>query len=169
MRAVKKKAGRRARAPLPLPDGTTVRRGREEEEGVPVLLWRVETPAVDAAYGKTDAASFYAETARRTGAYCAGRLSFLLREEYRRADPAHRRFTFRPALYEHTVKTVAEDGEITFLCTVRLSRAGRVLFFRVFSESWDRADGTLIRASESDAEEPKGESRKNEEKKREKG
>lgn len=139
-----KKTTRQKRRALPLPDRTLVRAGRETEEGVPLLLWRVEIPALDAASGKTDAASFYTELAARTEAYLTGRFSALLREKYRAADPVRRRFTFRPAVYSHAVRRMTENGVLSIEREVTLSRAGRVLFSRVFCERWEPADGSFL-------------------------
>ena len=135
---------KKRKTPLPLPDKTVVRCGRETEDGVPVLLLRVEIPAFDAAFGKTDAASFYAELARRVADCLSGRIADLLRAEYRRSDPARRRFTFRPAVYSHTVRCFREDGVLSVERTVVLSRAGRTLFSRVFCERWNPADGSYL-------------------------
>ena len=132
------------RTPLPLPDKTLVKTGREDEDGVPLLLWRVEIPALDAAFGKTDAASFYGELARRAEAYLSGEFAGILRAEYNASDPARRRFTFRCAVYSHAVRCELRDGALNVERTVTLSRAGRVLFSRACREAWDPADGSLI-------------------------
>ena len=153
---------------LPLPDGTLVRAGRECEEGVPILLFRVETPAFDAASGKTDAASFYSELARRTEAYLSGEFADLLRSEYQASDPARRRFTFRPAVYSHAVRRIASGDALTVEREVSLTRAGRVLFSRVFSEAWDPADGSFSPARGNGVPEKRRRSPKNKEKKAEK-
>ena len=139
-----KKNKRGIRVPLPLPDGTLFRHGKTEEEGVILLLWRVEIPAFDAAFGKTDAASFYETLAARAESFLAGRFSDQLREEYRRADPVRRRFTFRPAIYRHAVTGVFSDGAVSIERAVTLKRAGRVLFARDFCEKWDPADGSFL-------------------------
>ena len=118
--------------------------GREDEDGVPLLLWRVEIPALDAAFGKTDAAFFYTELARRAEAYLCGEFAGILRAEYRCADPARRRFTFRYAVYAHAVRCALRDGALTVERTVTLTRAGRVLFRREYREAWDPSDGSLL-------------------------
>lgn len=149
---------------LPLPETTLVCAGRECEEGVPLLLYRVETPAFDAAYGKTDAASFYSELARRAEAYLTGAFSDRLRAEYRASDPARRRFTFRPAIYSHTVRRTTGGDALTVTREVSLSRAGQVLFSRVYTETWDPADGSLLPTPENDARKTDRPSRKNKKK-----
>jgi len=150
MRAVKKKPT--TKTPLLLPEKTLVRTGREEEEGVPLLLWRVEIPAFDAASDESDAASFYTEIARRAESFLCGRLTGILRSAYRDADPARRRFTFRPAVYSHTVREISRGNRLLVEREIRLLRAGRTLFARVYRESWDPADGTLLPTVRDDAE-----------------
>ena len=132
------------RTPLPLPEKTQVATGREDEDGVPLLFWRVEIPALDAAFGKTDAASFYTELARRAEAYLTGEFAEGLRAEYRAADPARRRFSFRGAVYSHTVRCELQNGALTVERNVTLTRVGRVLFRRTCREAWDPADGSPL-------------------------
>ena len=132
------------KTPLPLPEKTVVQTGRETEDGVTLLLWRVEIPAFDAAFDHTDAASFYAELARRVTDCLCGRIADLLRAEYRRSDPARRRFTFRPAVYSHAVGCDRDGDVLSVGRTVALSRAGRVLFSRAFCERWDQSDGSFL-------------------------
>ena len=139
---------RRKQSGLPLPDKTQIRSGRESEEGVLLLLWRLEFPALDAASEKTDAASFYSALAKRTEKYLTGGFADLLRAAYLSLDPARRRFTFRCAVYRHDVK-IARDGEKTAVVrTLTLTQAGRVLLSRVFRETWSGKDGSLLCASE---------------------
>lgn len=137
----------RRQTPLPLPE-TVNRSGREDEGGVPLLLWRVETPALDAAFGKTDAASFYARVAEKCEAWLCGSFAERLREEYRASDPARRRFTWRPAIYSHLTRIAANDGGFAVERTVTLLRAGRTLCCRTFRESWSAFDGTLLASSD---------------------
>ena len=158
------KQPKRSRPPLKVPEETAVRTGVTEEDGVVLLLWRVETPRFDAASGKTDAAPFYETLSRRCEAFLAGRLSEALREEYRAADPARRRFAFRCAIYAHAVSVTPEGDGFSVARTVTLKRAGRVLFSRVFCERWNARDGKLLPAPAAE-EKP----RKTREKKREKG
>ena len=133
-----------SRAPLPLPADVAVDSGRETEDGVPLLLWRVEIPAFDAAFDGTDAASFYTELARRVKARLRGQIAEQLRAAYRASDPARRRFAFRPAVYSHAARCSVVGGALTVERTVSFTRAGRVLFSRVFSERWDPADGSFL-------------------------
>ena len=154
---------------LPLPETTVVRTGRECEEGVPLLLFRVETPAFDAASGKTDAASFYSELARRAEAYLTGEFSARLRAEYRTADPARRRFAFRPAVYAHAVRRMTGGEILTVEREVSLFRAGRLLFSRVYTEAWDPADGSFLPPPAVGVPEKRRGSPKNKEKKRKRG
>ena len=132
------------RTPLPLPEKTVVQTGRETEDGVPLLIWRVEIPALDAAFRDTDAAFFYAELARRVTDCLCGRIADLLRAEYRRSDPARRRFTFRPAVYSHAVACDGDGCALSVGRTVAFTRAGRVLFSRAFCERWDRSAGSFL-------------------------
>ena len=154
--------------PLPAFPDTAVRSGTESEEGVPLLHWRVEIPAFDAAGGKTEAAAFYGTVARRCEDYLTGRFADLLRKEYRAADPARRRFVFRPALYVHTIRITSGDAILSVERTVTLKRAGRLLFTRDFCERWDETDGTPIPPPEKTGE-TRRPRRKTREKKREKG
>ena len=158
------KQPKRSRSPLEIPEKTAVKTGATEEDGVVLLLWRVEIPLFDAASGKSDAASFYGKIARRCEEYLTGRLSRLLREEYLASDPARRRFAFRRAIYSHTA-VIKPDGEgFAVERTVVLKRAGRILFSRDFREEWDARDGKPLPAPDD------GEKRrKRREKKREKG
>lgn len=139
-----KKRKQQGRAPLPLPAGTTVRTGKAEEEGVILLLFRIETPAFDAAPGTSGAASFYEKLADRIECFLSGALSDNLRAAFLAADPARRRFTFRPAIYSHTVSATLTGDALSVERTVTLKRAGRLLFSRVFSERWDPADGSFL-------------------------
>ena len=139
-----KKRKQQGRAPLPLPAGTTVRTGKAEEEGVILLLFRIETPAFDAAPGTSGAASFYEKLADRIERFLSGALSENLRAAFLAADPARRRFTFRPAIYSHTVSATLTGDALSVERTVTLKRAGRLLFSRVFSERWDPADGSFL-------------------------
>ena len=158
------KQPKRSRPPLEIPEKTAVKTGATEEDGVVLLLWRVEIPLFDAASGKSDAASFYGKIARRCEEYLTGRLSRLLREEYLASDPARRRFAFRRAIYAHTV-TVAPNGDgFSVSRTVSLKRAGRILFSRDFREEWDARDGKPISRRVT-----REKRRKRREKKREKG
>ncbi|MBO4284230.1 MAG: hypothetical protein J5958_06380 [Clostridia bacterium] len=135
---------KKSRAPLPLPSDIAVETGRETEDGVSLLFWRVEFPALNAAFARTDAASFYAELARRATGCLSGQIADLLRAQYRASDPARRRFTFRPAVYAHTVRFSRENDALAVERTVAFSRAGRVLFSRVFCERWDPFDGSFL-------------------------
>ena len=149
---------------LTIPEKTDVRTGTAEEDGVVLLLWRVETPFFDAAFGKTGAASFYEKIKRKCEEYLTGRLADLLRAEYLASDPARRRFRFRCAIYAQTVKIKPEGNAFAIERTVVLKRAGRVLFSRVYAERWDARDGKPLSAQSN------GEKRrKAREKKREKG
>ena len=148
-----KKRKQQGRAPLPLPAGTTVRTGKAEEEGVILLLFRIETPAFDAAPGSSGAASFYEKLADRIERFLSGALSENLRAAFLAADPARRRFTFRPAIYSHTVSATLTGDALSVERTVTLKRAGRLLFSRVFSERWDPADGSFLPSP--DAPDPK--------------
>lgn len=139
-----KKRKQQGRAPLPLPAGTTVRTGKAEEEGVILLLFRIETPAFDAAPGTSGAASFYEKLADRIERFLSGALSENLRAAFLAADPARRRFTFRPAIYSHTVSATLTGDALSVERTVTLKRAGQLLFSRVFSERWDPADGSFL-------------------------
>ena len=127
----------------PLPAGTEVRRGIETEDGVALLDWRVEIPAFDAAPNPSAAASYYSELLSRTAAFLSTRLTADLREAYRRADPARRRFVFRRAVYRHTVRTALSPDRFSVERTVELTRAGRVLFSSRFREDWS-PDGTEL-------------------------
>ena len=129
---------------LAIPEKTDVRTGSAEEDGVVLLLWWVETPFFDAAFGKTGAASFYGKIARKSEEYLTGRLAERLRAEYLASDPARRRFAFRPAVYSHAARCAMVGGALTVERTVSFTRAGRVLFSRVFSERWDPADGSFL-------------------------
>lgn len=148
-----KKRKQQGRAPLPLPAGTTVRTGKAEEEGVILLLFRIETPAFDAAPGTSGAASFYEKLADRIERFLSGALSENLRAAFLAADPARRRFTFRPAIYSHTVSATLTGDVLSVERTVTLKRAGRLLFSRVFSERWNLADGSFLPSP--DAPDPK--------------
>ena len=148
-----KKRKQQGRAPLPLPAGTTVRTGKAEEEGVILLLFRIETPAFDAGPGTSGAASFYEKLADRIERFLSGALSENLRAAFLAADPARRRFTFRPAIYSHTVSATLTGDALSVERTVTLKRAGRLLFSRVFSERWDPADGSFL--PPPDAPDPK--------------
>ena len=148
-----KKRKQQGRAPLPLPAGTTVRTGKAEEEGVILLLFRIEIPAFDAAPGTSGAASFYEKLADRIERFLSGALSDNLRAAFLAADPARRRFTFRPAIYSHTVSATLTGDALSVERTVTLKRAGRLLFSRVFSERWDPADGSFL--PPPDAPDPK--------------
>ena len=148
-----KKRKQQGRAPLPLPAGTTVRTGKAEEEGVILLLFRIEIPAVDAAPGRSGAASFYEKLADRIERFLSGALSDNLRAAFLAADPARRRFTFRPAIYSHTVSATLTGDALSVERTITLKRAGRLLFSRVFSERWDPADGSFL--PPPDAPDPK--------------
>lgn len=148
-----KKRKQQGRAPLPLPAGTTVRTGKAEEEGVILLLFRIETPVFDAAPGTSGAASFYEKLADRIERFLSGALSENLRAAFLAADPARRRFTFRPAIYSHTVSATLTGDALSVERTVTLKRAGRLLFSRVFSERWDPADGSFL--PPPDAPDPK--------------
>lgn len=148
-----KKRKQQGRAPLPLPAGTTVRTGKAEEEGVILLLFRIETPAFDAAPGTSGAASFYEKLAGRIERFLSGALSDNLRAAFLAADPSRRRFTFRPAIYSHTVSATLTGDALSVERTVTLKRAGRLLFSRVFSERWDPADGSFL--PPPDAPDPK--------------
>ena len=154
--------------PLPLSPTALVRDGAETEDGVPLLLWRAEFPAFDAANGKTEAAAFYEKAARKCEEYLTGRFADLLREEYRAADPARRRFSFRPALYAHTVRIASDGAILSVERTVTLKRAGRVLFTRDFCERWDETDGSPIAMPDGGGK-TRRPRRKTREKKREKG
>lgn len=158
------KQPKRSRSPLPIPEKTNVRRGSAEEDGVVLLLWRVEIPLFDAAGGNSDARSFYEKIARKCEEYLTGRLSERLRADYLASDPARRRYAFRCAIYSHTA-AIKPDGEgFAVERTVVLKRAGRVLFSRVYVERWDARDGKPLPAPDD------GEKRrKSREKKREKG
>ena len=149
---------------LAIPEKTDVRTGSAEEDGVVLLLWRVETPFFDAASGKTGAASFYGKIARKSEEYLTGRLAERLRAEYLASDPARRRFAFRSAIYAQTVSVKPDGDEFAIERTVTLKRAGRVLFSRVYTELWDARDGKPLPAR-SDGEKR----RKTREKKRDKG
>lgn len=149
---------------LTIPEKTDFRTGTAEEDGVVLLLWRVETPFFDAAFGKTGAASFYEKIKRKCEEYLTGRLADLLRAEYLASDPVRRRFRFRCAIYAQTVKIKPEGDAFAIERTVVLKRAGRVLFSRVYVERWDARDGKPLSA-ESHGEKR----RKTREKKREKG
>lgn len=148
-----KKRKQQGRAPLPLPAGTTVRTGKAEEEGVILLLFRIETPAFDAAPGTSGAASFYEKLADRIERFLSGALSEKLRAAFLSADPARRRFSFRPAIYSHTASATLTGDALSVERTVTLKRAGRLLFSRVFSERWDPADGSFL--PPPDAPDPK--------------
>ena len=148
-----KKRKQQGRAPLPLPAGTTVRTGKAEEEGVILLLFRIEIPAFDAAPGRSGAASFYEKLADRIERFLSGALSDSLRAAFLAADPARRRFTFRPAIYVHAVTARAEAGVLSVERTVTLKRAGRLLFSRVFTERWALPDGSFLPSP--DAPDPK--------------
>lgn len=143
-----RKNERRGGPGLPLPELTETFSGKETEENVPLLLWRVETLAFDAAPGKSGAASFYADLAARTKRYLSGSLTDLLRAEYLRSDPARRRFTFRCAVYSHSTRVEKGDGDVTVVRSVALTRAGRVLLRRVFREVWDVGGKSLLSATE---------------------
>lgn len=144
-----KKRKKQGRAPLSLPAGTTVRVGKAEEEGVILLLFRIEMPAFDAAPEATAAASFYERIAERAERFLSGALSENLRASFLAADPARRRFTFRPAIYSHTSTARAEAGVLAVERAVTLKRAGRLLFSRVFSERWDLSDGSFLPSPET--------------------
>ena len=146
-----KKRKQRDHATLPIPAGTTARVGKAEEEGVILLLFRIEIPAFDAAPGTSGAASFYERIAARTERFLLGPLSDDLRAAFLASDPARRRFTFRPAIYSHTVTARTEAGALTVERAVTLKRAGRLLFSRVFSERWDPADGSFLPSPDAPA------------------
>lgn len=164
-----KKRNRQDRAPLPLPAETVARVGKAEEEGVILLLFRIEIPAFDAAPGAIGAASFYERIAERAERFLAGRFSEDLRAAFLASDPARRRFTFRPAIYSHTAAARAEAGVLTVERTVTLKRAGRLLFSRVFSERWNLADGSFLPSPDAPAPKKRVPGEKGRKKKREKG
>ena len=147
---------------------TLHRSGAETEEGVPLLLWRIEFPAFDEADEKTGAVAFYGKAAEKCEAYLTGRFTDRLREEYRAADPARRRFVFRPAVYAHTVRFTPGDEVLSVERTVTLKRAGRLLYTRDFCERWDQTDGSPI-APPAKTGKARRSRRKTREKKREKG
>ncbi len=158
------KQTKRSRSPLAIPEKTDVRTGTAEEDGVVLLLYRVETPLFDAASCRSDAASFYEKVAEKCEKYLTGRLADLLREEYRASDPARRRFGFRCAVYAHAVGIKPDGDAFTIERTVTLKRAGRLLFSRVFYEKWGARDGKPIPLPDE-----KEKRRNFREKKREKG
>ena len=140
------KREKRSRRRPPLPDGTIFREGTVTEDGVVLLSWRIVVPAFGAAPGKTGAASFYAELLEKAENYLTGDLAAALREEYARADPSRRRFTFRRLIYRHEVTELYSETTLTVVRKVSVVRAGKNLFTGSWREEWDPTDSSPLKA-----------------------